>query len=216
MSTQSKESRMAASILNDAHRHHLCAFFYDQEEEFRRLLPYVVDGLAAGEKAIHFIHPKNREAHRQRLAAAGIDVEAVERSGQLEVVAGPNGYLEGSLFDQDRTMRIIDHLLSEAREKGFRQSRFIGFMDWTEGLRSQDLVPFEALLNPVLEKHADPVICAYDLSLFKGADVIDLMRTHPAALIGGVVQQNPFYIAPEEMLEELRARDEFERDERER
>src|SRR5712671_3840807 len=112
MRTQSKESRMAASILNDAHRHHLCAFFSDQEEEFRELLPYVVDGLAAGEKAIHVIHPKNREAHRQRLAGAGIDVEAVETSGQLELVAGLDGNLEGSPFDQDRAMRIIDRLLS--------------------------------------------------------------------------------------------------------
>src|SRR5258708_40180785 len=120
MSTKSKESRMAASILNDAHRHHLCAFFYDQEEEFRKLLPYVVDGLAAGEKAIHIIHPKNREAHRQRLAGAGIDVEAVERSGQLGGVTGPNGYLEGSPFDQEGALRIIARLLCDARANAFR------------------------------------------------------------------------------------------------
>jgi hypothetical protein len=206
MNDQSKDSRMAASILNDANRHHVCAFFYDQDEEFRRLLPYVIDGLAAGEKAIHFVNPRNRDAHRRRLAEAGIDVAAAEKSGQLEVIAGPNGYLEGLPFDQEYALKIIDRLLSEAREKGFRQSRFVGFMDWTEGLRSEELMSFEALVTPILEKHADPVICAYDLSRFKGADVIDIMRTHPAAMIGSVVQHNPFYIPPEEMIEELRRR----------
>ena len=213
---RSKESQMAASILNSVHRHHLCAFFYDQSEELRRLLPYVADGLAAGEKAIHFVHFENREKHLQRLAEGGIDVEAMERNGQLEVVAGPSGSLEGSRFDQGRALEIIDRLLSQAREKGFRQSRFIGFMDWTQDLRSEELIPFEALVNPVLKKYDDPVICSYDLSHFKGADVVNVMRTHPAALIAGVVQQNPFYIPPQQVLEELRERHEMEPDERKR
>jgi len=206
MSALAKESRLAASVLNDKHRHHLCAFFHDRNEEFRTLLPFVVDGLAAGEKAIHVVHPRNREEHRQRLGEAGIDVEAVEQSGQLDVVAGPSGYIEGSAFDQDGALKIIDHLLGEARRKGFRQTRFIGFMDWALEIRGEDLIAFEALVNPVLEKYRDPVICAYDLSRFNGADVLDIMRTHPAAIVGGILQQNPFNIPPEEMVRELRER----------
>jgi hypothetical protein len=61
----------------------------------------------------------------------------------------------------------------------------------------------------VLERHPDPVICAYDLSRFNGADVLDIMRTHPAAIIGGVLQQNPFNISPEQMVRELRERAEL-------
>ena len=193
-------------MLHHKHRHHLCAFFHDKEEEFRTLLPFVVDGLAAGEKAIHVVHPKNRDEHRHRLSEAGIDVEAVEQSGQLDVVPGPSSYIEGSAFDQDGALKIIDDLLSEARKKGFRQTRFIGFMDWALEIRGEDLIAFEARVNPVLEKHDDPVICAYDLSRFNGADVLDIMRTHPAAIVGGIVQQNPFNIAPEEMVRELRQR----------
>jgi hypothetical protein len=206
MSAQAKESHLASSVLSDKHRHHLCAFFHDRNEEFRTLLPFIVDGLAAGEKAIHVVHPRNRQEHRQRLGEAGIDIEAVEQSGQLDVVAGPSGYIEGSAFDQDGALRIIDHLLGEARRKGFRQTRFIGFMDWALEIRGEDLIAFEALVNPVLEKYRDPVICAYDLSRFNGADVLDIMRTHPAAIVGGILQQNPFNIPPEEMVRELRER----------
>jgi hypothetical protein len=208
-----KESQLVASVLHDKHRHHLCALFHDKDEEFRTLLPFVIDGLAAGEKAIHVVHPRNRDDHRHRLGKAGIDVEVVERSGQLDVVAGPSGYLEGGTFDQAGALKIIDRLLSEAREKGFRQSRFIGFMDWALEIRGEELIAFEARVNLVLEKHDDSVICAYDLSRFKGADVIDIMRTHPSALIGGVVQQNPFFVPPEQILEELRERGETGRDE---
>jgi hypothetical protein len=206
MAVRAGETRLAASVLNDKHRHHLCAFFHDKDEEFRTLLPFVADGLAAGEKAIHVVHPRNRDEHRLRLSEAGIDVEAVEQSGQLDVVAGPSGYIEGGAFDRDGALRIIDRLLSDARKKGFRQTRFIGFMDWALEIRGEDLIAFEALVNPILEKHRDPVICAYDLSRFNGADILDIMRTHPAAIVGGVLQQNPFNIPPEQMVRELRER----------
>jgi len=33
------------------------------------------------------------------------------------------------------------------------------------------------------------------------------MRTHPIVLIGGIVQRNPFYVPPEELLKELNTRE---------
>jgi hypothetical protein len=38
---------------------------------------------------------------------------------------------------------------------------------------------------------------------------MDIMRTHPMVIIGGILQENPFYVPPDEMLKELeeRARD---------
>jgi hypothetical protein len=32
---------------------------------------------------------------------------------------------------------------------------------------------------------------------------MDIMRTHPMVIIGGLLQENPFFVPPEEMLEEL-------------
>jgi hypothetical protein len=36
--------------------------------------------------------------------------------------------------------------------------------------------------------------------------VIDIMRTHPMIVIGGILQHNPFYLPPEEFRRELRER----------
>jgi hypothetical protein len=35
---------------------------------------------------------------------------------------------------------------------------------------------------------------------------MDIMRTHPMVIIGGVLQENPFFVPPDEMLAELRRR----------
>jgi hypothetical protein len=49
-----------------------------------------------------------------------------------------------------------------------------------------DLVEYETRLNYVLPKYDDPVICTYDLSKFSASVVMDIMRTHPVVIIGGV------------------------------
>ena len=35
---------------------------------------------------------------------------------------------------------------------------------------------------------------------------MDIMRTHPMVIVGGILQENPFFVPPDEMLRELRVR----------
>jgi hypothetical protein len=49
-------------------------------------------------------------------------------------------------------------------------------------------------------------VCTYDLTKFSTALVMDVLRTHPQAIVGGILQENPFYIPPAEFLRELRDR----------
>jgi hypothetical protein len=72
------------------------------------------------------------------------------------------------------------------------------------------MLEYECRLNLVLPKTGDIVICAYDLDKFGAEIVIDALRTHPIVLIGGIVQRNPFYVPPEELLKELNERESSE------
>jgi hypothetical protein len=41
-----------------------------------------------------------------------------------------------------------------------------------------------------------------------GAEVVmDIMRTHPMVIIGGILQENPFFVPPDQMLREIRERE---------
>jgi hypothetical protein len=42
------------------------------------------------------------------------------------------------------------------------------------------------------------------MSSFGAGLIVDILRTHPYAIIGGILQENPFFIPPEEMLRDLR------------
>lgn len=170
------------------------------------LAPFILEGLDAGEKSIHIINVNLLEGYRRRMTEAGVDVDAVERSGQLEVISWPTD--PGHGINLDEAIELIDHLLTAAREGGYRRTRVIGDMDWAveDRIPDDELITLEARLHEVYLRHEVWVICAYDLTHFSGSVVIDVMRTHPAAFVGGVLQQNPFYIPTVQMLEELRER----------
>ncbi|MGZ5174985.1 MAG: MEDS domain-containing protein, partial [Burkholderiales bacterium] len=46
----------------------------------------------------------------------------------------------------------------------------------------------------------------YDLSKHSATFIMDIMRTHPMIIIGGILQVNPFYVPPDQFLQELRGR----------
>jgi hypothetical protein len=58
----------------------------------------------------------------------------------------------------------------------------------------------------VIPKHDDIVICAYDLSKFGASVLMDVMRTHPVVIVGGLLQENPFFVPPDQFLLEIKNR----------
>lgn len=62
-------------------------------------------------------------------------------------------------------------------------------------------------VSRVVAVHQGRVICTCDLSKHSAPFIIDIMRTHPIIIIGGILQENPFYVQPEEFVRKLRARE---------
>lgn len=82
-------------------------------------------------------------------------------------------------------------------------------MDWAleDFPGVNDLLEYETRFNYVMPRNKDVVICVYDLARFRADTVIDVMRTHPMIIIGGILQENPFFVPPDDFLRELRNRE---------
>ena len=70
----------------------------------------------------------------------------------------------------------------------------------------EDLLEFEARVNYLAPKHHDALCCIYDLGRFGANVVVNVLRTHSTVIIGSILQQNPFFVPPDEFLHELRER----------
>jgi hypothetical protein len=191
-----------------AETRHVCAFFNNDEEEYRILLPFIKEGLKSGDKAVHVLNPEQRQDHLQRLTAAGIDPAVAQQSGQLELRTNTEVYLPDGRFDGNRMLEVFEQLASGNAKGEFPLSRICCRMDWAAEDRSHvdDVIEFEARVNNVWLRHDDAVICTYHLGQFGGDAVVDIMRTHPMVIIGGILQQNPFFVPPDEFLGEFRQR----------
>jgi hypothetical protein len=81
-------------------------------------------------------------------------------------------------------------------------------VEWAllDGGNVDDLLEYETRINSVISKYDQPAMCAYDISRLTASVVIDIMRTHPVVIIGGVLQENPYYVPPDQFLLEMRER----------
>jgi hypothetical protein len=187
---------------------HACAFFNSRDEEYELLLPFARDGYEAGDRMFQVVAKERRDERRTRLATSGIDVDKAESTGQLEIRVWEEAYLRGNRFDQHAMLELAESVLREGRDKGFAVTRLWANMEWAleDFPGVHDIVEYEARANKFLPHYPAFVVCAYDLSKFSAPVVMDIMRTHPQVIIGGILQENPFYVPPDEFLAELRHR----------
>jgi hypothetical protein len=187
---------------------HACAFFHSREEEEQILLPFVKEGIEAGDKVFQVVNSRYQPERRRSLASGGIDVAGAEKSGQIELRAWEQAYLRGGQFDQNAMLDLIQQVLRDGKQQGFGLTRLWANMEWAlEDLPGvHDIVEYETRLNYVLPKFNDVVVCTYDLTRFGASVAMDILRTHPQVIVGGTLQQNPFFMPPDAFLEELRER----------
>lgn len=187
---------------------HACAFFHTEEQFYKVLLPFIREGFAAGDRAVHIVDPAKRERHLKTLTEAGIDTKGSLDSRQLEVRRWEEAYLREGHFDQDAMLALIQEVLEEGRRQEFPMTRLVANMEWALEDRPgvTDIVEYESRLNYILPQYDDTVVCTYDLGKFSAPVVMDILRTHPMVIIGEVMQENPFFTPPDEHLRELSSR----------
>jgi hypothetical protein len=187
---------------------HICAFFNSSDEQHRVLRTFIADGFADGDKSYHYVDPGRQDEHLGWLAEVGINVEEATSTGQLEVRPWQDSILSRGCFDLDTWMATFERVLQSGSAAGYTQTRFFGHMEWAlTGLPgTDDLIEYETRVNYVIPKYEDTVLCTYDLTKFGASVVMDALRTHPLVIIGGLLQENPFYMPPDELLREIRQR----------
>ena len=206
MKTNEHSEQFTGSTLGQ--HSHICAFFNSIDEQHRVLRPFITDGFDQGDKVYHYVDPERKEEQLRWLADTGINVQEAMSTGQLEVRLWEDSTLRGGRFDLDTWLASFEQVLQSGPAEGYAQTRFLGHMEWAlidlPGV--DDLAEYETRVNYVIPKYEDVVICTYDLTKFGASVVMDALRTHPVVIISGLLQENPFYVSPDQFLLEIRER----------
>jgi hypothetical protein len=180
---------------------HVCAFYRGPTERDDLLVPYLLEGLAAGEKCTCVMDSCGPEAMLPLLAPR-CDLGDSLENGRLDLLSSRDSYLLGGGFVLGSMIAFWRTRVGAALTNGFAFARSAGEMTWA--LRAvpgvDNLVSYESELNRFLPEYPQVILCLYDLAAFSGDLVIDIVKTHPKLLVGGAIVENPYYLDPDEFL----------------
>jgi hypothetical protein len=179
---------------------HICAFYFGPAERDEVLLPFLRAGLRAGDKCLCVIDSEDPSA---MLAKLGDEHDSFGdlAPDQLEVCEPADSYLRGGRFETDTMIDFLDESASAATKDGpFDFMRSAGEMSWvlSNPPGADQLLEYESEINRFVPRYPQLLMCMYDLQRFGGGLVVDLLKTHPKLLLGGMVLDNPHYLSPDE------------------
>jgi hypothetical protein len=181
---------------------HICALYFGEAERDDVLLPYLRAGVLAGDKCICIVDASEPSVVLDGIGG-GVDVDGAVSSHQLEVLKSTDTYLRSDQFSLGDMLEFWNDSVGKAFSDGqFRFARSVGEMTW--GLRDlpgvNAIAEYESELNRFLPTYPQVILCMYDLERFGGRILVDLVKTHPKLLLGGVVIDNPYALSPDEFL----------------
>lgn len=93
----------------------------------------------------------------------------------------------------------LNAFFADSQRHGPRNVRATAEMAWAlEAIPgSEHLMAYESRLNYFVLDKPWISICLYDVTRFSGAVIMDVLRTHPYTINGGVITENPYYQNPD-------------------
>lgn len=177
---------------------HVCGFYNGDAGRDQILLPFLEEGLRAGDACVCIVDEGSPEDIR-----GALDVTAkpgTER--RLDVRHSLDTYFQSGPFSAKNMIEYWVGLLEEATASGTPLIRIVCEMNWA--LRDlpgvEELITYESEYNRYAGSFPSIVICLYDLDRFGASILMDVVKTHPKILTGGMIHDNPYFIEPTEFL----------------
>jgi hypothetical protein len=180
---------------------HFCAIYVGAEERDAIVIPYLRAGLLAGDKVVCVID----SGPLGELIASMGDESVVGRyieSRQLELHTADEAYLGTTPFSTATVLEFWASTVAAAVADGsYGFARGTGEMPLKMNTPSgrAEFFRYEAVITQFARSSTQAYLCMYDLERFGGGIVVDLLRTHPKLLMGGLVLENPHYRPPDDL-----------------
>jgi len=182
--------------------HHVCCIYETEEEHRAVVVPFLRQGLERGEKVLYIVDARDVGTILDYLWEDGLDPEPYLERGQLSVLSAQDAYLKDGVFDPDAMIALLRAETDQALVEGYAALRVTGEMSWAlRGLPgSERLIEYEAKLNHFFPGSKCLAICQYDRRAFSASLLLDVLATHPIAVVGTSVHDNLYYVPAADLL----------------
>lgn len=181
---------------------HLCQIYETEKEHHDLLLPFLLNGLKQNEKIIYIVDAHSAEHILDYLREAKVDTRKFVDSGQLNIITRDDAYLKQGFFDPKLMIDLLRTETDKAIKEGYTALRVTGEMTWAlkKLPGSERLIEYESKLNEFFPGSKALAICQYDKRIFSSDVLLNILKTHPVAVIGTEIYDNQYYLPPDEFL----------------
>jgi len=171
---------------------HICAFYSDSATRDEIVMPFLAHGLRTGDKCICVLASLGPKEVLARLSHH-VDLDRSVERGQLELATPADAYLRTGKFDVDDMLKFWQEAATAA-DYGF--ARAAGEMPRELDADSRrEFMRYEARLTEFVADLPELILCLYDLRLSGAEILMDVLRTHPLAVVDGVLHDNPYHVS---------------------
>ena len=179
---------------------HICVFYSDAATRDEVVMPYLAQGVRTGEKCISVLASLGPKEVLARLGHH-VDLDLSVERGQLELATPADAYLPTGKFAPDDMFSFWKEAATAAEAADYGIARAVGEMPReldADGRRQ--FMRYEARLTEFIADLPALILCLYDLRLSGGEVLMDVLRTHPMAVVDGMLHDNPYYVLPDTLL----------------
>ncbi len=202
MSKRISQKELEQSVKNMKPGNHLCCIYRTEKEHRALNTTFIRQGLEQGQKIFYIVDGHTAEEILNYLQDDGVVVEPYLESGQLATPLVNETYMRGGSFDPDAMIDLLRYETQRALEQGYTALRVTGETTWAlkNPRGSEQFIEYEAKLNEFFPASKCLGLCQYDKRRFKPAFLLDVLATHPIAVIGTEVFDNPYYMPAKDLL----------------
>jgi len=196
------------ATINELHPgDHLC-FIYEKEQEHRSLIaPFILAGFDRNERVVYIGDVHSLSQIHACMSDYQVNLSSYIESGQFLFLDAKETYLANGTFNPAAMIESLREQTLYTLERGYSALRVTGEMTWIfkGNISSAQLIQYETMLLEFFLQNKCLALCQYDRTRFSADVLLDVLRTHPLAIVGDEVYKNFYYLPPAEILDPNRS-----------
>lgn len=184
---------------------HICGLYQSEQERDEIVMGFLRQGDKDGDLQLYCPTERTAEDFVSRYGDLCPECAAhVADPDRFRILAAKDLYYPDGVFSPAAMDQGLGEFYQASQANGPRNVRGTAEMTWAlakvPGV--EHLMAYESRLNYFIPGKPWVSICLYNLNKFSGATIMNVLRTHPFTISGGIVTENPFYQDPGQWLAE--------------
>jgi hypothetical protein len=184
---------------------HICGLYETDDELDEIVLGFLGQGDMAGDLQLYCPVEQTPEEFKEKYSKKFHKCQChLDNPEHFQIQDAKELYYPNGVFSPIEMDKGLNQFFVESQKNGQRNVRATAEMAWAlEAIPGvEHLMAYESRLNYFIPGKPWISICLYNVNKFSGAIIMNVLKTHPYAISGGVITQNPYYVHPDKWLAE--------------